>query len=62
MARSVIIFQTRVSLSQFMAHRASMLAVKICPGRLVRLLRIWLRQIDLLSRTKDGALPGRDIG
>jgi len=39
-----------------------MLAVEIRSGRLVRLSLLCLRQIDLLSRPKDSALPGLYIG
>ena len=45
-----------------MAQKSSMLAVEICSGRLVRLSLLCLRQIDLLSRPKDGALTGLYIG
>ena len=41
-----------------MAQKSSKLAVEICSGRLARLSLICLCQIDLLSRPKDGALPG----
>ena len=45
-----------------MAQKSSMLAVEIRSGRLVRLSLLCLRQIDLLSRPKDGALTGLYIG
>jgi hypothetical protein len=41
-----------------MAQKSSKLAVKTCSGGTARLSAIRLRQIDLLSRAKDGALPG----
>jgi hypothetical protein len=41
-----------------MAQKSSKLAVEICSGRLARLSPVCLCQIDLLSRPKDGALPG----
>jgi hypothetical protein len=37
-------------------------AVRTCSGGIVRRLTIGLRQIDLLSRPKDSALPGLYIG
>ena len=39
-----------------------MLAVGICSGDMVCLSAISIRQIDLLSRLKDNAVPGFDIG
>ena len=39
-----------------------MLAVRICSGDMVCLSAICIRQIDLLSRPKDNAVPGFDIG
>src|SRR5262245_3436912 len=45
-----------------MAQKSSMPALEICSGRLARLSPICLRQIDLLSRPEDGALPGLYIG
>ena len=45
-----------------MARNSSMPVVRNCSGVWCVLSAIWLRQIDLLSRPKDSALPGLYIG
>ena len=60
--RSLIIFQTWVSRRPLMAQKSSMPAMRICSGMFWYRLAIRLRQIDLLSRPKDSALPGPYIG
>ena len=45
-----------------MTQKSSMPAVRICSEGTVRLSAICLRQVDLLSRAKDSALPGLYIG
>ena len=45
-----------------MAQKSSMPAMRICSGMFWYRLAIRLRQIDLLSRPKDSALPGLYIG
>ena len=62
MTRSLVLFQASVSLRPLMARNSSMPAVRNCSGVWCVLSPIWLRQIDLLSRPKDSALPGLYIG
>src|SRR6516225_1737569 len=60
--RSLVIFQTWVSTRPLMAQKSSMPAMRIRSGMFWYRLAIRLRQIDMLSRPKDSALPGPYIG
>ena len=62
MTRSLVIFQTSVSLRLLMREFINAGGEELFWEVWCVLSAIWLRQMDLLSRPKDSALPGLYIG